>query len=176
MKKLVLVLTVVLVLSGIFAVAALTQVEIDRNITATVASDTDANVAVLFTILNDYDSDPELATLTDDNEIEFDLAAALTEAAGSHYNTEATFVIGSTGTPVFSITNHTNVTIGVYTDGTHVQLLDDGGTPATNGDRKEIGAGDSEAFHFRLLTADALENDPGAGSEPISATLSIRQQ
>ena len=175
MKKLVLVLTVVLVLSGIFAVAALSEVSLDRDITATVASDIDPNVAVLFTVLNNYDTAPPVATLTDDNKIEFDLAAALTDAEGSHYNTEATFVIGSTGTPVFSITNHTNVPIEVYTDGTYVQLLDDSGDPVTETDRKEISiAGQPEEFHFKLLTFNAMDGEPDESID-ISATLFIRR-
>ena len=175
MKKLVLVLVVVLVLSGIFAVAALTQVDMQRDITATVASDTDPNVAILFTVINE-----DVAYLTGDNKIVFDLSGALTSA--DYFNPEATFVIGEDGAGdgVFTITNNSNVGINVSVTQTndYVELLDvDGATVADTG--VDIAAvPDPVEFHFRLKTFNAMTGgvvDPGT-SVDISEQLVITQQ
>ena len=155
MKKLVLALTVVLVLSGIFAVAALTQVEIDRDVDVTVASDIDPDVAVRFEVLGDYETMFPL----DDNQVKFDLSDALnheTETTGSSYNTHATFRIGSQSQRVFRITNQTGINIYVYTtlnaESTEVlQLRDQNGSLAPAGGWM-LTPGGVEEFYFELNT------------------------
>lgn len=173
MKKLALVLTVVLVFSGVFAVAALTQVSIDRDIKVSVASDTDPNVAVKFTVNPGFES---VAKLKSDNEIEFDLAGAL-QGENGRYNTEAVFVIGSAGvgSGVFTITNQTDVGITV----TAVQGTGPAGILELRDSSNAAGTftiipGGVGEFHFRLNTAGAM---PSGGSPVnITAVLQIRQQ
>lgn len=170
MKKTVFIIAVVLILVAVFAVAALTQVEIDRDIKVSVASDTDPDVAIKFTVGAGYE---DVAYLTDDNKIEFDLGGAL---SADHYNTEAVFVIGSTENWVFSVTNNSDVTITINTEHGSgpenvLELLDSEG----NTDEVVLGSGESEEFHFRLNTAGAMA---GTDDDPvqIAATLVIRKQ
>ncbi len=173
MKKLALVLAVVLVLSGVSAVAALTQVSIDRNIKVSVASDVDPNVAVKFAVNPVY---VNVAYLTAANSIEFDLSKILSNAPG-HYNTEASFVIGAPGANngVFTITNQTNIPIKINT--VHVtgpagvlQLLNSSGNPG----EVVLTPGQTGEFHFRLNTAGAMA---GLSNAPvnIAAQLQIRR-
>lgn len=174
MKKLALVLAVVLVLSGVFAVAALTQVSMDRDIKVSVASDVDPNVAVKFEVNPAY---VDVAYLTADNQIEFDLSGALSGTT-EHYNTEAIFVIGAQGATngVFTITNQTNINITINAvHGTGpagvLQLLNSSGNPG----EVVLTPGQVGEFHFRLNTAGAMA---GSSDIPvdITALLQIRQQ
>jgi hypothetical protein len=174
MKKLALILAVVLVLSGVFAVAALTQVSMDREIKVSVASDIDPNVAVKFTVNTVYD---DVAYLTSDNNIEFDLAGVLS-GLSDHYNTEAVFVIGAqgAGNGVFTITNQTDITITINAvHGTGpagvLQLLDSSG----NAGEVVLSSGQMGEFHFRLNTAGAMTGSPNS-PVAITAVLQIRQQ
>lgn len=181
MKKLAIVLTLVFLIGGIFAVAALSEVVIDRDVEATVASDIHDNVAVKFEVLNDYDDNPALATLTDDNKIEFDLGAVLTDV-GEHFNTEALFVIGASGegNGVFTITNQTNQNIvmdlvaydgGGDPIGCDIDLLGDDGEVATP---DTIAPGETSEYHFQLDTSGLMTGDGADEVIDLSSVLEIR--
>ena len=157
MKKAVLVLTIVLVLVGVFAVSALTQVEIDRDISATVESDTDENVAVKFEVNEMYDSVGKV----ENGVISFDLGGALVGDA-EHYNVEAKFTIGDDDENwVFRITNNSQFDISVAVN------PDDGPVMLVGEDTVETG--ETEKFYFMLDTSGL---SPGA---KVEATLEIRE-
>ena len=174
MKKLVLVLTVVLVLSGIFAVAALTYVEIDRDITATVASDTHPDVAVKFDVLNNYDDVAKVDGTT--GKISFDLNGVLdSNLTNPSFNVVAEFHIGSQLSPVFSITNNTlediQVTVVPVTAGGVSLRNADDGSEWTNG--IIIAAGTVE-YYFELDTKEISVEPPPGNVIEAEYTLQIR--
>ena len=154
MKKLVLVLVVVLVLSGIFAVAAFTSVTMDREVTATVRSDTNADVAVFFQPGPNY-----LTVFTEaDGVVTIDLGNVFTGG----FNPAALFVVGEeydgTGDAtdsdingaVFGITNNSNVSsIEVsMAEGANIELLGN----SVAGGTAVIPFGETEWFHFSFST------------------------
>lgn len=161
MRKAILVLAVVLVLVGVFAVSALTQVTIDRDIRVSVASDIDPDVAIKFEIGDEYGN---VAYLTDDNYIEFDLSGALNNAG--HFNTEALFHIGSAANWVFSITNNSNtgITVGI-SPGAYLTLAGE----------NTVGVGNTEEYYFVLNTSGAMVGEDNVPIE-INETLQIRKQ
>ena len=179
MKKLVLVLTVVLVLSGIFAVAALTEVVIDREITATVASDIDDDVAVKFTVGDGYGDVADVDGTS--GKIRFNLDGVLTGGDGESFNTHAEFTIGAVGDPsatppdpgdewVFSITNQTTkpITVTVHENtGGGITLMD--ASTGLEWVGNPMASGDEEHFYFELNTADVLTT--GA---PVNADYELR--
>ena len=175
MKKLVLVLAVVLVLSGIFAVAALTQVEIDREITATVASDTHDDVAVRFDV-NDAPDYSHIAEV-EDGEIVFNLSGALRDGDAEHYNAKAEFTIGSQEDQVVTITNNTASTIRFEIDCEdegYEDILDilDGNENSIDG--LTLNSGDDVDIHFVLDTTTMTDVADGAGPINVGAILQIR--
>lgn len=115
MRKAILVLAVVLVLVGIFAVSALTEVFIDRDIRVAVLTDISDNVPVKFTEGVNYPG-----VLVDDGSgrVVIDLSNAFGENGG--LNPHGTFTIGSNneGEGVFQITNNSNFAITVNMNST----------------------------------------------------------
>ncbi|MFO7951673.1 MAG: hypothetical protein R6U91_02540 [Bacillota bacterium] len=173
MKKLVLVLAIVLVLSGIFAVSALTQVDIERDVTATVASDTHDDVAVKFEVLNDYDDVAEVDDTT--GEISFDLDGVLnSDLTTPSFNVVAEFHIGSEASPVFSITNNTSDDIQVTVDS-----VTEGGVSLRNADDGSewtddtIESANTQEYYFELDT-NAINVAPSEDALEAEYTLQIR--
>ena len=138
MRKAILVLAVVLVLVGVFAVSALTQVTIDRDIRVAVLTDISDNVPVKFTAGVNYPG-----VLVDDGSgrVVIDLSNAFGEDGG--LNPHGTFTIGSNnaGEGVFQITNNSNFDISVGINGSAVLV-----GAAT------IGPGTTEEYGITLTT------------------------
>ena len=141
MKKLVLVLTVVLVLSGIFAVAALTQVDMERNITVSIATDIHQDVAIRF----EEDGYTNVLELQSNGTIEINLANVL--ALASYYNPEAVFHMGETteGNGVFRIQNNSGVDIAIDVEANE---WNPGGLTIVGADTIISGTGESYAFEL----------------------------
>ena len=163
MKKLVLVLTVVLVLSGIFAVAAFTSVEMDRQVTATVESDTNDNVAVYFQEGENYEG---VFTVDNDGVVTINLENIFTGG----FNPDADFVVGGVGqtNAVFGITNNSTssaITVTIA-EGEPIDLL--GSTVTVTDGSATIGAGQEGWFHLGLDTRTISAPDT------LTATLQIR--
>ena len=161
MKKLVLALTVVLVLSGIFAVAAFTEVTMDRDVTAEIRSDTNANVAIYFQEGTDYNG-----VFDEDDGV---ITIALGNIFAGGFNPNATFVVGGDGAEaaVFGITNNsTSSDITVTIDGADpIDLL---GEEVTDGSAT-IGVTQTGWFHF------GFDTPGGISGGPLQATLRISE-
>lgn len=181
MKKLAIVFMLVFLIGGIFSVAALSDVVIGRNVGAMVASDIHGNVAVKFEVLNNYDTDPALATITNYNKIEFDLGAVLT-VGGEYFNTEARFVIGKQGAGggVFTITNQTNQDIIIALvdaegDSSYIDLLNvEGSVVATKDYPDTIAPGETSEYHFQLDTSGLMTGEGADVVIDLSSVLEIR--
>ena len=162
MKKLVLVLVVVLVLSGIFAVAALSEVSLERDITVSISTDMDSNVAIFF---EDGDKYPDVLVENDDGTVDINLGGLLYDTA-QHFNNDALFVIGTTGEGegVFKITNNTpgSIDISIEDSGNYLEIRDSDGSTGT----VLLGVGLTEEFHFALDTR-------GEPLETVSTPISI---
>ncbi len=162
MKKMVIVLAVVLLVGGIFAVAALADIIIDRDVSATVGSDIDANVAVKFNINEDYADVAEMGA----SGIEFNLDGVL-HGDGEKFNHHATFQIGAqgAGAGVFTVTNQTDsdITVQMTGDNGVITLQNADGT---HDDPDVLAPGVEVEYHFILVTGGVLGD--------ISETLEIR--
>ena len=157
----ILIAAAVLVLS--LGSAALTNVTIDRTVSAgTVKADTDANVVVKFASQGLYGS---LMSADADGVVSFNLAAALTNGA-TGFNPDAQFTIGSAVTPVFQITNNSNISITVtLVSSTGLALKDSTGAISS-----DIASGAAQTFYFEIDTTDMTAADSIGGTIQIRKT------
>jgi len=169
MFRLTLVLAAVVLIGGIFGVAALAEVDMEREIEATVESDTEDGVAVQFKIGDEYD-DKGVAEVDDETGlISFDLDEALeVDGEDEAFNPDATFQIGDDDNEVFSITNNSGVDLQISVEvddapeDASITLNDDEEGPIT------ISSGDDNDFYFTLNT--------GENTGDIDADLVIEKQ
>lgn len=168
--KLSVLLLVAAILTAGYGAAALTSVSIDRTISAgTVLADTNADVAVKFQAFGTYLS--TTGFMSEDvtsGKVTFNLNKLLKAgAAGTGFNTDAQFGLGSASTNYFAITNNTDASVLVnlasVTGG--LKLFDTVGevTVATT-----IPAGASANFYFKIDTAGVNK------ATVIGGTLQVR--
>ncbi len=151
----------------VLSMTAFNQVEIDRDITATVLSDVDADVAVRFELLNHEPEGFDYTVLGNvvDGKITINLEGMLNVDSG--FNPDALFVIGTTAQPVLKITNNTSVSIDVNVAATPegtikmYDLEDFEANPST------IAASGSESYYFEINTPQSTDN--------LTAVLEVRK-
>jgi len=158
---------VLLIVIALFALslgsAAMTSVTLDRKVTAgTVKSDKAPDVVVKFASLGTYG---DLMIEDKDGVVSFDLSKALDNKA-SGFNPDARFTIGSCVTPVFAITNNSDIAITVTLSGggTALILKDTKGAATTT-----IASGATASFYFEIDTINM------AASTALGGTLQIRK-
>lgn len=147
------VLIIVALLTIGYGSAALTAISLDRSVGAgTVLVDTDSNVAVKFSALGTY-----TGFITETNgKVSFNLAKAIKNGvAGAGYNTEAQFTVGNGTTPVFQVTNNSDVAIKVTmaAGAVGLSLYDDADAAAGT---TSIAPGASDSFYFKIDTAGKI--------------------
>ena len=157
--KVLILLVVVSVLALSFGAFTLTSIVIDREVAAgTVLADTDPNVVVKFAAGTGYES---VLNETAAGQVSFDLSEILVSPAAG-FNVEAQFQIGTSGTPVFTITNNSNVGVTVVLDGALGGIVLEG-----PGSIASAGTGN---YYFSIDTAGKSDGDT------ISGTIQVRKQ
>jgi len=159
-----LILSLVLLVTATGA-AALSSISFDRDVDAgLVLADTDANVAVQFTDLIEYD---DFMVTNANGEVSFNLNAAINSDGGTDrgFNPDALFTIGAVDTGAFSITNNSDIPVVISfvdNDSTNVPLS------LEAVEDYEIPVGESYGFYFELATTQLSHKDA------LGGTLQVR--
>lgn len=162
--------------SGALAATALTQLSLNRTVSAQVIADGNAAAAVQITCIdNSPNSGPNYTTVCQydaNGKVTLDLNRGLKPAGGTNYNPDAQFTLGSTTFRVVRVTNNTVIPIKVYlNDPTNkIKMYDQGGAlrnGSANADTVPVGSG--REYYFTVDTGGS-----GSGST-LSASLVVSQ-
>lgn len=126
--------------------AALSSLSLEREVSAgTVLSDTDPDVSVKFENLSTYND----LMLVSSGKVEFNLNAAIGNSLQDGFNTDAEYAIGTAASPLFKITNNSDVSVTVSISGNGVvSLMNATGSTAI------ISPGQSSSFYFEVNTTN----------------------
>ena len=149
--------------------AALTSIYLDRNVSAgSVLKDTDTGVAIQFTPMNGYDTKNIFVTDSSTGEVSFDLTKAVaTGKTLNGWNTDARFLVGSASTPVFSLTNNSDLAVTVNFNDSAIQGVDVVNLIGSS----TIAAGATQEYYFNIDTSNGAAGD---ATKTLGGILEIR--
>ncbi len=148
--------------------AALTSIYLDRNVSAgSVLIDTADGVAIQFTAMNSYDTKGVFVTNAN-GEVSFDLTKAVaTGDTLNGWNTDARFLVGSSATPVFSLTNNSDLAVTVNFNDTAAEGADVVNLIGS----ATIASGETQEYYFDIDTSNGTNGD---ATKTLGGTLEIR--